>query len=136
MRSPANDVLSPASRTSGNEVCTSVSRENEATACNNVPMGTQHDAISDDLKAFAESQPVFSAADARFFPIPSVRSIIRVDVDRISDSCGYGVPLTEFNRDMRAHDGWAKDKSPQDLGDYQAAKNAISIGGLPGVPAQ
>ena len=41
----------------------------------------------------------------------------------------------EFKGDRRALDGWAKNKTEQDLADYQALKNAVSIDGLPGVPA-
>ena len=34
-----------------------------------------------------------------FNPNPGVRSIIRVELDRISDSCGFGVPRMEFQED-------------------------------------
>ncbi|MCL4111948.1 UNVERIFIED_CONTAM: hypothetical protein GTU68_043058 [Idotea baltica] len=78
----------------------------------------------------------FADLDARFPETPAVRSIIRVDVDRVSDSCGFGVPLMEFKGDRRALDGWAKDKTEQDLHDYQALKNAVSVDGLPGVPSR
>ena len=87
-------------------------------------------------------RPTESIYDDRFgelathFPeTPGVRSIIRVDVDRVSDSCGYGVPLTEFKGDRRALDGWAEDKSDADLAEYHAIRNATSIDGLPGVPS-
>jgi len=81
------------------------------------------------------SDPGFGELEARFPQTPAVRSIIRVDVDRVSDSCGYGVPLMEFKSDRRALDGWAKNKTEEDLRDYHASKNAVSIDGLPGVPA-
>lgn len=64
----------------------------------------------------------------------SVRSIMRVDVSRVSDSCGYGVPLMGFKGDRRALDGWAKNKTQDDLDDYHALKNAVRVDGLPGVP--
>ena len=76
----------------------------------------------------------FDALAQRFPETPAVRSIIRVDVDRVQDSCGYGVPLMELKGDRRALDGWAKDKTDDDLAAYQAEKNAHSIDGLPGVP--
>ncbi len=77
----------------------------------------------------------FAELEARFPATPAVRSIIRVDVDRVSDSCGFGVPLMEFKGDRRALDGWAKNKTDEDLVAYQALKNSVSIDGLPGVPA-
>jgi predicted pyridoxine 5'-phosphate oxidase superfamily flavin-nucleotide-binding protein len=82
------------------------------------------------------TDPRFDELAARFPPTPGVRSIIRVDVDRVSDSCGYGVPLMEFKGHRRALDGWANTKTPEDLLAYQAQKNAVSIDGLPGVPAR
>jgi hypothetical protein len=35
------------------------------------------------------------------------RSLILVDLDRISDSCGYGVPLYEFKGDRKQLPAWA-----------------------------
>lgn len=80
------------------------------------------------------SDPRFAELEARFPATPAVRSIIRVDVDRVSDSCGYGVPIMEFKNDRRTLDGWAKDKTPADLAEYHALKNTVSVDGLPGVP--
>ena len=66
------------------------------------------------------------------------RAIVVVHVERIADSCGYGVPLMEY-RGKRDHmDAWARKKlhvgGPDALADYQAEKNAESIDGLPAVP--
>lgn len=81
------------------------------------------------------TDPRFGDLAERFPDTMAVRSIIRVDVDRVSDSCGFGVPLMEFKGDRRALDGWAKNKSEEYLAEYHALKNATSIDGLPGVPA-
>lgn len=81
--------------------------------------------------------PRFDALAAHFPELPGgLRSIIRIDVDRVSDSCGYGVPLMEFKGDRRALDGWAKNKTDDDIAAYHQLKNAESIDGLPGVPAR
>ena len=89
-------------------------------------------------------------ADPRFaelgasldFDEPSVpssrRSIVVVHVDRIADSCGYGVPLLEYAGE-RPHSDSASEKrvrvhGPDAFRDYQRQKNAVSIDGLPGVP--
>ena len=37
----------------------------------------------------------FAALSAHFGDVPALRSIIRIDVDRVQDSCGFGVPLME-----------------------------------------
>jgi hypothetical protein len=65
------------------------------------------------------------------------RAVIVVDVERIADSCGYGVPLMSFEGTRPHQDKWAAKKlrtgGPAALIDYQAEKNAVSIDGLPAV---
>ncbi len=60
-----------------------------------------------------------------------LRSVIIVDVERVSDSCGYAVPLMEYSGDRRLLTQWAERKSDDDLVTYRAQKNAASIDGLP-----
>ncbi|GAA3232159.1 pyridoxamine 5'-phosphate oxidase family protein [Oerskovia jenensis] len=61
------------------------------------------------------------------------RGIVVVEVDRVSDSCGFSVPLMDFvaDRDVldRAHDR----REPEYFDAYWQKKNATSIDGLPGV---
>jgi len=69
------------------------------------------------------------------FELPEhpVRSVIRVDVERIADSCGYGVPLMRFEGKRSQYDAWMDKKLRDDaLDGYVAEKNALSIDGLPG----
>jgi Pyridoxamine 5'-phosphate oxidase len=65
------------------------------------------------------------------------RSIIRLDVDRIADSCGYGVPLMTYEGERPQMRAWADRKRAKGgveaLRDYQRKHNACSIDGLPGV---
>jgi hypothetical protein len=75
------------------------------------------------------------------FPEPSVpeasRSIVLVEVQRIADSCGYGVPLMSHEGERPHSEAWARKKmrvgGPEALLDYQREKNALSIDGLPAV---
>jgi Pyridoxamine 5'-phosphate oxidase len=64
-------------------------------------------------------------------PHPGLRSVIVVDVERVSDSCGYGVPLMSYegDRDLLVQ-FWSR-KSPQEAAEYQATRNARSIDGVP-----
>ena len=59
------------------------------------------------------------------------RAIIVVTADRISDSCGYSVPVMDLvhERDVLAR--WAERKSPGDLAAYRVKNNSRSIDGLP-----
>lgn len=61
------------------------------------------------------------------------RAIVVVEAERISDSCGYGVPLMDFAGHRDAMDKWARLKGPEGLADYRAEKNAASLDGLPGI---
>jgi hypothetical protein len=65
------------------------------------------------------------------------RSLIVVDVTRIADSCGYGVPLMDHVGERDHADLWAakrlRTKGPDALRDYQREKNATSLDGLPAV---
>ena len=77
--------------------------------------------------------PGFAELAPRFPEHPSARSVIRVSVERISDSCGYGVPLMSFERERTQMDDWAAHKGPEGIVEYQATRNAASIDGLPGL---
>jgi hypothetical protein len=63
------------------------------------------------------------------------RAIVDVEVERISDSCGYGVPLMSFEG-MREHYPLAVAKRMRVMGadgyaDFVAERNALSLDGLP-----
>ncbi|MCU0975609.1 MAG: pyridoxamine 5'-phosphate oxidase family protein [Steroidobacteraceae bacterium] len=59
------------------------------------------------------------------------RAIIRIKLVRISDSCGFGVPLYEFVDEREALPQWCEKKGTEGLARYQRDKNAQSIDGLP-----
>jgi hypothetical protein len=73
----------------------------------------------------------FAPLIALFQPNGGVRSIIRVAIERIADSCGYGVPRLRFEDERTQLPAWAKRKGEQGLRDYQLTRNADSIDGLP-----
>jgi hypothetical protein len=59
------------------------------------------------------------------------RAVIEVSVQRISDSCGFGVPLMSYAGQRDLLEQWNDRKSAEDIADYQATRNATSIDGLP-----
>ena len=85
-------------------------------------------------------EPGFDEAAAGFehLTIPEARrAVVTVDVDRVSDSCGYGVPLMAFEG-TREHHALASAKKLRVMGadGYEArklTKNAVSLDGLPAV---
>ena len=67
----------------------------------------------------------------------SRRAVVVVHVDRIADSCGYGVPLLSYEGE-RPHQEASSTKrvrtgGPDAYRDYKREKNARSIDGLPAV---
>ncbi|MEJ1934025.1 pyridoxamine 5'-phosphate oxidase family protein, partial [Nostoc sp. NIES-2111] len=65
------------------------------------------------------------------FPqIPGVRQIIVADIERVQTSCGFGVPLYEYQGQRRTLIDWANKKGEQGIKDYQQQKNVVSIDGL------
>ncbi|MGF1426791.1 pyridoxamine 5'-phosphate oxidase family protein [Kitasatospora sp. LaBMicrA B282] len=79
--------------------------------------------------------PEFASLLARFGPHPGVRTIIVVDCDRISDSCGWGVPRMSLIEDRSTLDRWAVRQDVQQTRAYRAEHNRTSIDGLPGLLA-
>lgn len=74
----------------------------------------------------------FDAWAARFgVDPPGVRGVVVVDVDRVSDSCGFAVPLYEFSEQRDLLTSWAGRRGPDGLATYRVEKNATSIDGLP-----
>lgn len=64
-----------------------------------------------------------------------VRSIIHITAKRINDSCGFGVPLYEYQGQRTRLTEWAEKKGPDGVAQYQARKNVLSLDGLPGLDA-
>ena len=59
-----------------------------------------------------------------------VRSVIVVEVTRVSDSCGYGVPLMSFREHRPTMDQWSTRKGPEGIREYWREKNQTSIDNL------
>jgi hypothetical protein len=76
-------------------------------------------------------QAGFDALAAHFPAHPGTRSCVHIDVTRVSTSCGYAVPLYRFEKDRDLLDKWTAVKGEAGLVEYRAAKNAVSIDGLP-----
>jgi Pyridoxamine 5'-phosphate oxidase len=93
-------------------------------------------------EVIAAGDPHFGALLERCrFAEPEVaesrRAIMLLDVLRVADSCGYGVPLMSYEGQRPHMDAWAAKKvrvgGAQALADYQREKNTRSIDGLPAI---
>ncbi len=70
---------------------------------------------------------------ARFPEYPGSRAVIVVDVERVSSSCGYGVPRMTLDAPREELVDWAAKKDEAGLVEYRRTKNGTSIEGLPGL---
>jgi hypothetical protein len=77
-------------------------------------------------------EPAYAELAARFPTLPGARAVITVELDRVADSCGYGVPrmtlVEQRERLLTSLEGRGVDG----LVDYRSERNATSIDGLPG----
>ena len=62
---------------------------------------------------------------------PGARQIVRIDIDLVQTSCGYGVPLFDYVGERTTLRRWAEHKGDVGLQEYWRLKNARSIDGLP-----
>lgn len=88
------------------------------------------------LRLYGEGEVILPGSEEwddlrSLFPdLPGARQIIRILVTRVQTSCGYGVPLMEYQGQRQKILDWAIEKAER-IGDYRAQKNARSIDGLP-----
>lgn len=75
------------------------------------------------------NSPNWDALAANFTLFPGTRQIIVADIDKVQTSCGFAVPLYDYQGDRDTLVRWAEVKG--DLHDYWQENNTCSIDGLP-----
>lgn len=75
----------------------------------------------------------FQTLENHFVELPGVRSIIKLDITRIADSCGWNVPLYNFAGTRDYYQNFADKLGPEGIRKGQLASNMSSIDGLPGL---
>ncbi len=71
---------------------------------------------------------------SELFPeYPGTRSVVVVELERIADSCGFGVPRYEYVGERTQLTEYAVKKGPEAMAQYRSANNQASIDGLPGL---
>lgn len=88
-----------------------------------------------DVFTTASRPASYNSAWAGFPAMPGIRSVVVLEVERIADSCGYGVPRFEFVADRPQLTDWCEKKGAEGVREYRARKNRASIDGLPGLPS-
>ena len=88
--------------------------------------GRVHELAGGAGDAYAELRP-------RFPKLPGERAIVEVEVDRVANSCGFGVPLMELVGERKQLGLFAERKGAEGMAAYREEENAQSIDGLPGL---
>ena len=89
------------------------------------------------LRLYGKGKAVLPGSDewqtyAPHFTIyPSTRQIIVADIHLVQTSCGFGVPLFEYEGERDIHFSWAEKKGEAGLEEYMLEKNLKSLDGLP-----
>lgn len=87
-------------------------------------------------EAIVLGDPRFAEALAPFEPLDELaelgsRAVIRVEVDRIGDSCGFVLPLFDYAGERDTMERWLEHKGREGVLAYHGEKNAASVDGLP-----
>ena len=77
------------------------------------------------------SDEAFAELVGHFPEHRGARSIIRIAVDRVTTSCGYSVPHMSLEGERPTLHDWVDKRSDEELADYRAKNNAVSVDGLP-----
>jgi hypothetical protein len=82
----------------------------------------------------SRAHPCYREFEKLFPANPGTRAYVHIRVERVSDSCGFSVPLYEFQSQRDTLNRWAAARSAEQLEAYRLAKNRYSIDGLAALP--
>jgi len=84
-------------------------------------------------EAIEPHDPRFESLRSHFAALPAVRNLIVVDVERIRDSCGYGVPNYEYAGERDSLANYYANQDDAEIRQNRIRKNEKSLDGLPGL---
>ncbi len=79
------------------------------------------------------AEPGYDALAERFPRLEAARSVIRVRLTRVAESCGFGVPLYQYQGEREHYAQFARSLSPEKFLALKGSLNARSLDGLPGL---
>jgi hypothetical protein len=84
-------------------------------------------------EAVTMGMPGFEEHLARFPGFERARAVITVRIERIADSCGWGVPFYEFVGERDQLKRWMDSRPYDEWAERRYQSNATSLDGLPGL---
>jgi Pyridoxamine 5'-phosphate oxidase len=82
-------------------------------------------------KVIRPRSPEWAQYIAHFEALPGTRQIIALKIEQVQTSCGFAVPLMDYQGDRPKLQDWAQKKGEDGLRQYWQDKNQWSIDGLP-----
>ena len=82
-------------------------------------------------RTVAFGEPGFAELKALFPAFERARAIVVVEITRIADSCGWGVPIYDFKEEREQLRRHVDHRPFDDWAERRYAANAVSIDGLP-----
>jgi hypothetical protein len=95
-------------------------------AANIVRLHGRGEACAFDEPGFAEKLALFPGFDR-------ARAVITVRLERVSDSCGWGVPFFDYRGERDQLRRWVEARPQEEWAARRYEANALSIDGLPGL---
>ncbi|MGA8441978.1 MAG: pyridoxamine 5'-phosphate oxidase family protein [Candidatus Sulfotelmatobacter sp.] len=78
-------------------------------------------------------QEKFAVRGQEFPAHQKARSVIVVELTPLTDSCGYGVPIFNYDGEREQLTRWAGNQGPEGLKVYRERKNGCGLDGFPGI---
>ena len=88
---------------------------------------------SDDITMLADGSgdPEWAALAAHFTLLSGTRQIIVADIEKVQTSCGFAVPLYEYQSPRETLVKWSDTQGEEGIRQYWQRKNTRSMDGLP-----
>lgn len=75
--------------------------------------------------------PAWDELNAQFPPDPAPRQMFDVSLDLVQTSCGFGVPMMEYEGERSDAEDWAAKKGPEGIRSYWDVINGATLDGFP-----
>lgn len=83
-----------------------------------------------NAKIYHPGESIFQEHIGLFATNAGARQIIVMEVDLVQNSCGFAVPLMDFNSERTILNDWAEKKGKEGVAEYWQEKNTVSIDGF------
>ena len=84
-----------------------------------------------DAEVYHPRDPEWNTYLRLFTPLGGSRQVFKLHVELVQTSCGFGVPLFDYEGDRALMHTWAAKKGEDGVQAYWAEKNTVSLDGQP-----